>query len=611
MDPLNRIVQGMPAAGLELYYPLGDGESFWRKARSSMAYTADMAELHAEAKRLLDAPALPLTYSLFAEFHDSGYRLNYERVYFEKRRRLNTFALLVLLEPEEEHYRQALLEAIWEICGELTWCLPAHVGQDQSLDKAIDLFSAETGFTLAELRMLLGDQLPPLLRAVIAEQVERRLFAPFVENGPYDWEEAEHNWSAVCAGSIGSAALLLLNEGEELERLEAILQRTQRAMGFYLRGFGEDGACLEGLDYWNYGFGYFIYYADLLRGRSGGALDWFRVKKVGQIARFPQKCWLGGKAVVNFSDALPYTNVHIGLSSYLAGRVPGVERCPLDRREDFRADPCSRWAPALRNLIWRGCTDSDMAEGNSWDEVLEDAGWLISRSLSEHGLFGFAAKGGHNDEPHNHNDLGHFMVTGEGVFYLCDLGCGEYTKDYFGEGRYDYACNGSQGHSVPIINGQFQHPGPAHTATILETTCTATGSNMTVELSKSYACEGLESLMRSWSWHKSPWPKLAVRDVYCFTEAPKRLTERFVTWLRPEQAEEPGVLLLTSCNAPGIGLEVQFDAARLEFEMTEQVYRNHDGVDTVWYALDFHVIQPQLAINLEFEFKFVAGLAAT
>ncbi|WP_059049431.1 hypothetical protein [Paenibacillus senegalimassiliensis] len=611
MKLLNRIVQGMPAAGLELYYPFGDGESFWRKARNGAAYSADRAELHAEAKRLLDAPASPLTYSLFAEFHGSGQRLNYERVYFEKRRRLNTFALLALLEPEAEHYRQALLEAVWDICSELTWCLPAHVGEDESLNAAIDLFSAETGFAMAELRMLLGERIPPLLRTMMAEQVERRLFTPFLEKGPYYWEEAEHNWSAVCAGSIGSAALLLLNEGEELERLEAILQRTQHIMSFYLRGFGEDGACLEGLDYWNYGFGYFVYYADLLSGRSGGALDWFSDKKVRDIARFPQTCWLGGNAVVNFSDALPYTNVHIGLSSYLAGKVPGVEKPQLDRRADFRADPCSRWAAALRNLLWRDCADSDATQAILGDVVLENAGWLVSRSLSEHGLFGFAAKGGHNDEPHNHNDLGHFMVTGEGVFYLCDLGCGEYTKDYFGEGRYDYACNGSQGHSVPIINGQYQLPGLAHDATVLEATCTATVSSMTVELSKAYGAHGLQSLMRSWSWHKSPWPKLTLRDVYRFTEVPERLTERFVTWLRPEQAGEPGVLHLISDDAPGIGLEVHFDPQRLEFEMTEQVYRNHDGVDTAWYALDFHVVQPQLALELEFEFKFVAGLAAT
>lgn len=60
-------------------------------------------------------------------------------------------------------------------------------------------------------------------------------------------------------------------------------------MDYYLQGFGPDGACLEGLGYWNYGFGYFVYYADLLRKRTRGEMDWFRAEKVGRIALFQQK----------------------------------------------------------------------------------------------------------------------------------------------------------------------------------------------------------------------------------------------------------------------------------------------------------------------------------
>lgn len=595
-------VRYMLPAGQELYYPDGEGASFWSRARNDEAYAADIAELRSEAERLLAVPAEELTYSLFSLFQRKGSRLAYERVYFEKRRRLCTFALLSLLEPECERYEAALLDAIWAICGEVTWCLPAHLGEDQSVAAAIDLFSAETGFALAELRLLFGERLPPLVRTVIAELVNNRLFKPFLENGPYAWEEAEHNWSAVCAGSIGSAALLLLNEQAERERLARILERTQRCMGFYLRGFGDDGACLEGLGYWNYGFGYFVYYADLLSGRSGGTLDWFGEDKVRRIAGFQHKCFLGGKAVVNFSDALPQGSVHIGLSRYLAGKYAEVQSPPLSLRADFREDHCSRWAPALRNLLWRRKA-GESADWKPGDYVLGDAGWLISRSVSAHGSFGFAAKGGHNDEPHNHNDLGHFILAGGGTFFLSDLGCGEYTKDYFGEGRYGYDCNGSQGHSVPIIDDGFQAAGRGRAAAILSREVSGREVRMSAELSAAYECRTLDSFSRTWTWRKTAWPELELRDEFRLSVSPKRLTERFVSLIKPVRTGEPGMLLLPSEG--GMGLELHYDSGRLGAEVSERAFRNHFGEDALWYAIDFHVTEPEEHMELRFLFKFV------
>lgn len=597
---LAELVRNMTPAGPELYYPGGDGEQFWSRVRISRDYAADVAEITSEGERLLAVPAEELTYSLFSLFYKQGSRLEYESVYFEKRRRLGTFAILSLLKPECERYEAALLDAVWSICSEVTWCLPAHLGYDEPPGKAIDLFSAETGFTLAELRLLLGERLPPMLRTVIDELVNERLFKPFLENGPYSWEEAEHNWSAVCAGSIGSAALLLLHEEWDLERLVRILEKTQRSMGFYLWGFGEDGVCLEGLNYWNYGFGYFVYYSDLLSKRSGGKLDWFTDEKVRRIAGFQQKCFLGGNAVVNFSDALPHTSVQLGLSRYLAAKYEEVQSPPLSLRADFREDHCSRWAPALRNLLWRGLAE-DCADWGSGDCWLEDAGWLISRAFTEAGIFGFAAKGGHNDEPHNHNDLGQFILAGGGVFFLSDLGCGEYTKDYFREARYAFDCNGSQGHSVPIIDGVLQSEGRGTAATILEQWISDSKCRLKVDLSAAYDCDVLESFTRSWTWGKAALPELKMQDVYRFASAPQRLTERFISLIKPAESEAAGVLLL-ACGA--LGLEMHYDCESLRTEVNELTFRNHFGEDTVYYALDFHARKPGTGLELEFLFKF-------
>ena len=84
---------------LRLYYPNGDQRSFWEDIQSSGAYEEDIAQIRREGVRVLAEPIPQLTYDLFARFARQGTRLEYEKVYFERRRRLNTCALLTLLEP--------------------------------------------------------------------------------------------------------------------------------------------------------------------------------------------------------------------------------------------------------------------------------------------------------------------------------------------------------------------------------------------------------------------------------------------------------------------------------------------------------------------------------
>jgi len=84
--------------------------------------------------------------------------------------------------------------------------------------------------------------------------------------------------------------------------------------------------------------------------------------------------------------------------------------------------------------------------------------WIVDRRTLVGGLFiAFAAKGGYNDEPHNHNDLGNFMFNYNGNNIFVDIGSQEYVKEYFrNETRYGFLLASSLGHSVPVINGCTQ-----------------------------------------------------------------------------------------------------------------------------------------------------------
>jgi len=508
-----------------LYYPLGESASaFWGRVAGAPEHARLVAEILSEGKRLMNEPLPELTDKLFSIFEITGSRLEYEREYFARRRRLNTFALLTLLRPEESLFRVKLQEVLQAILDERTWCLPAHVkGVDAA--KTIDLFSAETGFALSEIACLLSERLPPQLLADIDHAISDRLIKVFLVDGPHHWETARHNWSAVCAGSIGSAALLRV---KDTEVLAAVLPKVLASLDCYLEGFGEDGACPEGMGYWNYGFGYYVYFADLLKKQTLGKLDLFQKPKVRRIAMFQQAAYLFEDCVACFSDSLPRIPFRIGLTHYLAQVFPEMEVPSLRYGAGFTEDHCNRWAPILRDFIWT----NPEAAGEEWGSsscYLPDAEWLLSRHMTTSGhRFGFAAKGGNNDEPHNHNDLGQFILIADGITIAADLGSGEYTAAYFGDGRYDYDCNGSQGHSVPIVAGRGQAAGSDSAAIILES---ATGDQedlLRMELSGAYRVQGLDTLVRELRWSKTERPVLTLTDEVIFTVEPLSFVERVV-----------------------------------------------------------------------------------
>ncbi|MFD1955539.1 heparinase II/III family protein [Paenibacillus thailandensis] len=534
-EELKRKLERLAPAGRGMYDREGGQERFWRTVRESEDYADIVGEIRREGKRLGGTPVPELTYGLFTLFEKRGTRLEYENAYFERRRRLNTYMLLALLEPEKEERLKRLYDMIWSVCGEYTWCLPAHIRTAEARG-AIDLFAAETGFTLCEMRRLLGDRLPALLRDRIAQEVEERLLRPYMEAGPFGWETARHNWSAVCAGSIGAAALLLL---EPSERLTAIVLKALGSMACFLEGYGDDGACLEGVGYWNYGFGYFVYFADLLKRRTEGGIDLFAHPKVRAIALFQQKCYLHGAAVANFSDSAARVPAQLGLSHYLAGLYEEFDLPPSSIRASYTDDHCSRWAPAFRNIVW--CDPAKRAD--TWrdaDYVLPDAKWVMSRHTSSCGSFGFAAKGGHNDEPHNHNDIGSFIVSAEGVQLVAELGAGEYTAAYFGDGRYGFDCNGSQGHSVPIVDGAYQAAGPDSKGEVLEASARDGEVRLKLEMASAYRLPHLSSLVRELVWRKRELPSLRLTDEFAFTAQPGSIVERIVTLCAPVVLEGPG-----------------------------------------------------------------------
>src|SRR5690554_5965353 len=119
-----------------------------------------LQEIIHEAELANDISLPSLSYTLFRQFEWSGDREQYQQVYFARRSRLAACAIAAMVTEDPRHVEQ-LQDTIWEICNEYTWCLPAHLSDNDPLppQQMIDLFAAETAHTLSEIITLLGERM--------------------------------------------------------------------------------------------------------------------------------------------------------------------------------------------------------------------------------------------------------------------------------------------------------------------------------------------------------------------------------------------------------------------------------------------------------------------
>ena len=525
--------------------------------RSSPHFSDSLSFLKHYAAKLDGMPFESLRFWQYRQFDDNGGRgKETTQAYVDIRGRLNVFAILSMLYPEAPQYIQALEDAIWAICDEYTWSLTAHLrpaGLDVRVPKPrfnekglidnssythgeeLDLFACETGFALSEITALLEDRLTPLIVYRARTECYKRILAPYLDlNGLWKWEKHTNNWAAVCGGSIGMTAMYLIKDSSVLT---PILMRLIAVMDAYIGDISNDGACVEGPSYWRYGMSFFSAFADTLRKRTAGQIDLFAYDKIRKIAEFQQKIFMTNGRVVCFSDSERVIKFRLGLAVFLKDEYPSV--CVPDIQ--YVSPPMDtvgskRWCTDYRDIYWARNYDfaqhSDNASQNTekvW--VFDDAQQFIATHQHEGSTFCFAAKGGHNAQPHNHNDIGHFIYHVDGDSILCDLGRGVYSKAYsMPETRYTFLCNGSHGHSVPIVNGCFQQGGKARQCSGFSVTENENGHHILLEMQDAYDLPYLQSLTRAMFFWKDG--KLTVTDI-CKSESAVSLTSRFISTYPP------------------------------------------------------------------------------
>ncbi len=530
IDParVREIAALLPDRPAGFAWPISD-RADWQRLSTNDAF----ARVMPGAEKLLAKPLAEVPDSLFLEYSQNGNRTRWQNAEWERRDRLPTLTLAEAFE-NRGRFLPAIEQVVASLCAEKTWVYPAHDGRLRNLHG--EEITPELGATglaaeMAEADFVLGDKLTPATRQLIRDNVRRRVLQPLRDSvegrrPPLHWLFLRMNWNAVCVGNTVFAALAL-----EPDRNDRALYAAagEHYIRYFLAGFTPDGYCAEGVGNWNYGFGHFILLTEALRQATGGKLDLFNDPAAIAPALFCRHSEILPGVFPSISDCGPGSHPSPQLTAYVSRRLgldPGTNHQIVGRET------------GLAMGLMLSSLDESLPVARRWDETqagplrsfFPDGGVLISRTAPDARLpLAVCLKGGNNDEPHNHNDVGSFSLVVGRKMVVCDPGGEVYTRRTFGPNRYDSKVLNSFGHAVPIVAGQLQRAGAAARGVILETNFTADADSLKMDIRSTYAVKELLQLERTFTFHRGAAPSLDVSDTVKFS-TPQTFETALITW---------------------------------------------------------------------------------
>lgn len=596
------IESALHSTTVTLPFPPASDRAAWTAVRQLIGEER-AAGIVAQAETDLHTPLPPLPATVYLEFLRSGQREGYQVPQHKRRTILCNLVLAECLEGQGR-FLDAVLDSAWAMCEESSWALPAHQRTLTDMERPhIDLGAAMAALQMAEVDALLGDQLDPLLGKRIRYEVDLRCFTPYLTRHDHWWlnnieVRKVNNWTAVCNAGVVGAALYL---EKDLSRLAEMIARAARSLDDYLLTFDQDGGSSEGPGYWSYGFGYYTILGQLVEQRTAGKIALMGEEIVRKAAQFPLRTMLSQGVYVNFSDC--DRNIHFIAAhlEYLARRLDLPDLSRLARVQPHEGRRLDEITWGLRDLFWRPAPEVTESFTPARQDWFPQMMWMLARKdPADPNALVLAAKGGHNNEMHNQNDVGNFIVHVNGETLIPDIGRGRYTKAYFGPERYRHFVNSSRGHSVPRPNGTEQLPGEQYAAVLLEHCSNADFDRLALELKGAYPPEaGLVSLQRTLTLHRTTprgWVEMldevefATKDGQC---------ESVLTTFAPVEIGAGTVLI---CGDQG-QLRVSFDPAgvNVRVETEPQVDLGIGPADVNCIIFAFNRPTRQGAIHLRIE----------
>jgi hypothetical protein len=390
----------------------------------------------------------------------------------------------------------------------------------------------------------------PQINKRIKHEVRRRVLVPAFEND-FWWMGFDtsgrrpNNWNPWICSNWMLANFLI---EDDLEVKSMYTYKILQVLDNFLNPYPADGGCDEGPSYWNAAAGALF---DNLVILNQGTDDHFSYvydnALIHEMGTYIKKVHIGNGYFVNFADAGPKANpgweilYHYGKKINDAGMMD-FGGCRF-KNEDFVPGTwhIHRFLESL-SLI-------DAVAAQACKKPFPGYSWLSDIQLmtvrDEGGVkegFFLAAKGGHNAESHNHNDVGSFLVYDDAQPVLIDIGSGTYTKRTFSSERYTLWFNRSAYHNVPVINGYEQRAGQEFAAANVSSSNTKKKATFTAEIQEAYPDEaGIRTWRRQIVFDKQK--DIEITEEFDFENASNEIIIPLMTTLVPVPKDDRTLLL--------------------------------------------------------------------
>jgi hypothetical protein len=599
-------------------FPKLDDREGWSKADQDRmkGYVAK-----AETYLQYEWPSISATTSLLIA--RTGDRSEYEAVSFKKRQVLGVLLLAEIAE-NKGRFIDPIINGVWSICEESFWGASAHIPQSKEYAGLMDvsapfveLFVAETATYLAWVDYYLGEKLDavsPQIRKRIYFETNNRVFQPLLTKSHW-WMQADasgrrpNNWNPwICSNWL--TALLLLERNDD-KRTEGV-HKALAVLDEFLNPHPLDGGCDEGPSYWGAAAASLYDNVSLLNLASKDAFRYvYQDEKVKNMGKFIYRAQIGEKYFLNFADADPQPGLS-GTMIYRYGKDIGdrdmMKFGAYYRKQETGDLPFFHFFRNFFSLFMQDeYQKAEQALPLPQDVWLPDLQVMAGRDFngSTNGFY-LAAKGGNNDESHNHNDVGNYVVYYNGLPLLIDVGRGTYTRKTFSPKRYEIWYNCSDYHNVPTINGKTQPPGPQFKATGVSYTQGKSFAQFSLDISKAYPDEaGVITAKRTIRLNRTK--NVQVEDVINLKQA-NELTEHLMTCY-PAEVTKPGELVIHYKPADGNALDfrIRYDKDQLQASVEKIILDDPEdkGVIEHWgdtiYRINLASSHPKVSDKISFE----------
>ena len=578
-------------------YPTINQSAAWKSVLSPEQHV----KLIQQAEGLLGYQWPMTRASVFLDFTENGNRTNFEKISFSRRDALSILVVGELIE-NKGRFMDDIVDGIWTICEETFWGVPAHltyqergIGLPDVNDPVVDLFAAETSSLLSWVSHLMGDKLDkvnPMIKERIYIEIDRRIFKVIESDPKYRWmgygrknvdstlsykersflERRPNNWNPWISSNLLSSILLL---EKNKDRRAKFVHQVFDVLDNYLDPYPADGGCDEGPGYWGKAAASTYDCLDLVKMATNNKFNLFNEPLIKSMGEFIFKAYIGDGYYLNFADAVSKTNHSpmliyrygkavgssrmMEMGAYLAKKTPGGLNMP-EAYSLLRKLPELYYAKELINT-----KSAEPLIAGSW---LPDIQVMVSRDqeASKKGFY-IAAKAGHNQESHNHNDVGSFMVFYNGKPVLIDVGAGTYTKDY---GK-SWVISSAYHNMLPIVNGEVQLTGRKYAASAVSYTSDAQKNIFKQDISKTYNEDlGMKKWERTITHNKGK--SIVIADNFDFSTTYDTIILPMMLVARPD-ITVPGKMLVKTGDAESI--TISFD--QQQFELTVEEIKIQDA----------------------------------